>query len=486
MTAADLFELDAFARREALQVGRSLLLQAPAGSGKTTVLTARFMALLAVVDAPEQILAITFTRKAAAEMRHRIMTALHAAVTGQQVPGIEPALLQAAARRDHTCGWQLLHNPTRLRVETIDALNHSLATSLPVSAGSGSSLRVNTAPAPLHRRAARRALHAALCEPEAANPVLGLFERLDNSWERLEQLLADMLAERSHWLPRVLDARAEGLAQRVAQSLDSLLRVQLAGVQARLPVELLSEARALLTHSARADAVPLGENVLSGDPASLRSWRALCALALTDNDSWRRRLTVREGFGPGDAAMKRRAFDWIAALESHPDALATLLEVRTLPDAQLSAGDQDALEALTALLTRAAAELQLVFCDSGQVDYVYVAAAARQALSEQGEPSELALRSSGALRHVLIDEFQDTSFEQFELLRALCVGWQRGDGRTLFIVGDPMQSIYQFREAEVGLFLRARAHGVTAAQFSLARAPDRMDQRALRPALPTS
>src|ERR1700691_3884346 len=89
-----------------------------------------------------------------------------------------------------------------------------------------------------------------------------------------------------------------------------------------------------------------------------------------------------------------------------------------------------------------------------------MAAAARQALSEQGEPSEVALQASGALRHLLIDEFQDVFVEQFELLRALTVVWERGDGRTLFIVGDPMQSIYQFREAEVSLFLRARDHGV--------------------------
>ena len=131
-----------------------------------------------------------------------------------------------------------------------------------------------------------------------------------------------------------------------------------------------------------------------------------------------------------------------------------------LPEPLLDAADQQALEALALLLVRAAAELQLVFADSGKVDYSYVAAAAREALSEQGEPSDFALRAGAALRHILVDEFQDTSYEQFELLRALTAGWERGDGRTLFIVGDPMQSIYQFREAEVGLFLRARDCGV--------------------------
>ena len=145
---------------------------------------------------------------------------------------------------------------------------------------------------------------------------------------------------------------------------------------------------------------------------------------------------------------------------AHEGALPTLCALRVLPDAVPSQGDRAAIEALAQLLVRAAAELQLLFSERGVVDYPFVAAAARQALTEQGEPSDFALRAGSAIRHVLVDEFQDTSFEQFGLLNALTVGWERGDGRTLFLVGDPMQSIYQFREAEVGLFLHARDHGL--------------------------
>jgi ATP-dependent exoDNAse (exonuclease V) beta subunit len=80
---------------------------------------------------------------------------------------------------------------------------------------------------------------------------------------------------------------------------------------------------------------------------------------------------------------------------------------------------------------------------------------ADRALGEEQAPTDLSLRLDYQIKHLLVDEFQDTSQNQYALFSKLTAGWTPGDQRTLFLVGDPMQSIYRFREAEVGLFLQA-------------------------------
>jgi superfamily I DNA/RNA helicase len=98
-----------------------------------------------------------------------------------------------------------------------------------------------------------------------------------------------------------------------------------------------------------------------------------------------------------------------------------------------------------------------VFADAGEMDFTQGTLAALKALGDGDAPSELLLRLDLAVDHILVDEFQDTSFAHLDLLRRLMAGWTEGDGRTIFAVGDPMQSIYRFRGAEVRAFVDAQA-----------------------------
>jgi ATP-dependent exoDNAse (exonuclease V) beta subunit len=128
---------DAAARARASDPAVSVLLEAPAGSGKTAVLTQRFLKLLCTVEDAGEILAITFTRKAAAEMRARVTRALRG-----QIPDADPgaselrALAAAALAHGAARGWRLAEEPQSLRIQTIDSFNYWLANQLPVAPAS--------------------------------------------------------------------------------------------------------------------------------------------------------------------------------------------------------------------------------------------------------------------------------------------------------------------------------------------------------------
>ena len=150
-------------RERALDCGRSILVQAPAGSGKTDLLTRRFLSLLGEVNDPDEIVAITFTRAAAAEMRHRILAELEKAEGGdphadESDPFSMPALARRALERSRTLGWQLTDLPAQLRITTIDSFCRELAIQQPLISGFGSDLAVNERPTELYVRAARRTL----------------------------------------------------------------------------------------------------------------------------------------------------------------------------------------------------------------------------------------------------------------------------------------------------------------------------------------
>ncbi|MBS0389318.1 MAG: UvrD-helicase domain-containing protein, partial [Proteobacteria bacterium] len=196
--AAEALRADEAARAAALDTTGSFLLQAPAGSGKTTVLTRRLLALLATVDEPEEVLAITFTRKAAAEMRTRVLDALQRAASGAAGEQREAPQAQAAWQQDQARGWNLLGIPARLRIMTIDAFCQSLCAQLPIATRSSLQLEVAPDARVLYAAAVQRMLERSLREPELVDAAQLLFARVDNDWARLGELLALMLAQRAH------------------------------------------------------------------------------------------------------------------------------------------------------------------------------------------------------------------------------------------------------------------------------------------------
>lgn len=465
---------DQDARQAALDTNRSFIVQAPAGSGKTELLIQRYLALLANVELPEQVIAITFTRKAAAEMRGRVVQALRAAAR-EDLPTEQhrlktQELAAAVLTRSRRLEWDLAAQPQRLRIGTLDALNAWLAQQLPVLSGgvAGAALVENARE--FYSRATRRVLEHLGTPGEPGDSLQPLLRRLDNRYQHLETLLAELLPSRDQWLHYLTRGSDKDLRHVLEEALASLVAEQLTQLAEALPENTATELVSLLRHgalSATASAsVALFAPWLELDrlPAptaqSSAAYKALPELLLVKGGTWRKQLRADIGFGAEHAAERSRLRNLIAALQEHPELQQTLIAIRKLPSPHYDETQWQTLAALRVVLRHLTAELRFTFAERNSVDFVELALAAQQALGESDAPSELLLALDRRVQHILVDEFQDTSHTQLRLLELLTAGWQRGDGRTLFLVGDPMQSIYRFRNADMSLFLKTKARGV--------------------------
>jgi ATP-dependent helicase/nuclease subunit A len=358
-------------RSRALDPARSFIVQAPAGSGKTELLVRRYLALLEKVDKPEEIVAITFTIKAAAEMRKRVL---------EKIPNAP----------------EIAH---RLRIQTIDAFCAGLTRQMPVLSRFGAQPGVVEDAREHYREAAKRTIS------ELSPPMAKLLLHLDNNVDMAQELIAAMLARRDQWL------RKTGVAP----------------TRAELENSLRSERERLLNHARSLH-----------PKASVEFAEAM----LTQKGTWFKQNAEAQ------------------SLAHNEELRLALVRLRKLPPERYTDDQWQVLAATVELLPRAAAHLKVVFAERSETDFAEVAQRAVLALGTVDEPTDLLLALDTRIQHILVDEFQDTSVSQWELLTLLTSGWQPNDGRTLFLVGDPMQSIYRFREAEVALFLDAWQGGL--------------------------
>ena len=462
---------DSAQRRLALQTDRSFIVQAPAGSGKTELLIQRFLALLATVELPEQVIAITFTRKAAAQMRDRVLAALTAA--SREERPTQPhqlrtfKLARQALARDLKLSWSLVEQPARLKIDTLDALNVWLAQCLPIASGGIGAARIVEDASEHYLTAGRRMMQQLGDGSPGARALRFLLESSEIGAERTVTLMAQMLATRDQWLPHLFGADESELRVMVERALRRSIEEDLLTVAQLIPVATGRQLVPLLRHVARHAPKYAGlfepwlrlEALPAPSVDHLKAWKALPELVLTGQGTWRRQPGAI-GFSGQFATLGGDLKELISSLADSEELRLALVELKRVPVSFPGSGWWDAMSALRTTLQHLVAELRVLFAERNTADFIELALAAQRALGNAARPSDLLLALDRRIQHILVDEFQDTSRSQIRLLELLTSGWEPGDGRSLFLVGDPMQSIYRFRNADMSLFLRAKHEGI--------------------------
>ena len=277
--------------------------------------------------------------------------------------------------------------------------------------------------------------------------------RLNNDWGRLAGELRALLARRDSLGDFLELARHSREPEAYRQLLEERFRLALAPVLQGLVDGFAAGDLGREWPRLREE---LGgtfqEEILPADlpgpaPRDLPAWQAISRVLLTQNGDRRKQLTARFGF-----PAEFNKHHWARLIQALPDALVRRLkQCRELEPVGVQREEAQALQDLVILLGEALSTYEKLCARRQALDFIALEQATLRLLNLEN-PGDLLLRLDLRLRHLLVDEFQDTSLNQMELLCRLMAGWQEGYGRTLTVVGDPKQSIYGWRQAKPRLF----------------------------------
>jgi ATP-dependent exoDNAse (exonuclease V) beta subunit len=448
-----------------LDIHRSFHLEAPAGSGKTWLLTGRYLRLLAEVDHPHEILALTFTNKAAGEMRQRVREFLSKAAEGEAPRyAHEETLLEAAVRAGQRQPVYRLAAPDGLRIMTFHGFCHHLVQRAPLEASvpPGSRVMSDEEQQQLLRQVADTTIDQLLRRSNHdpwRQAVENRLLRLNNNWLALTEELADLVHKRD-LLDDLLSLMGSNpdkdkLGEMLKGRLERLLELILEKCRRALEATSLGQKWPGFIIHLKAHGAEAGDSLPATLPSSrasnLEIWQHIATTLTTAEGKPRKRLGPAAGFYQGFGQST-----WAETFqEISPESVELLQHIKNLPLVHDGVADLDSLYDLVLVVGEALRRFRETCRQRHLLDYVELEQAALR-LFDQGTPTDLQLFLDRSIKHLLVDEFQDTSRSQWLLLQHLCSGWQRDSGRTLFVVGDPKQSIYAFRKAEVSLFLEAK------------------------------
>jgi len=450
-------------RDQSLNISDSFIVQAPAGSGKTELITQRYLKLLGSADVPENILVMTFTNRAVDELKHRIISSLNR-VSLQ--PPEEPHKLKTfdlaskVLEQSNLKEWDLLNHPSRIKIITIDSLSSLIVSRYPsIDQLIPPQTMINTYEyEQIYQEAAENTL-LLIEENEYQASISSVLLYLDNHVDRFYRLIVQMLSKREQWLPKLYIEGAldisllEVLAQELIVEYLEILRSAASDIFGKSFFNLLEI-------NTRDDVSKI--NKLPGSAIEdLGDWQTISELLLTKSTgSWRKKIDANIGF-PAELKEEKLLFkEILEGLDSEVEFKKILSNLANLPSAYFPDSTNKNINNIAQVLKLSVAELKMIFKEKGLQDFSEVGMQAINALDSREEVSDIALLLDYQIKHLLIDEFQDTSYSQLSLIEKLVDGWQEGDGKSIFFVGDPMQSIYKFRESQVGIFLEVMKDGI--------------------------
>lgn len=448
---------DSKARQEAM-VLESKLIKAPAGSGKTALLTNYFLKLLGVVEHPREIQALTFTNKAAQEMKNRIVDSILRVNSGfkpsNEYEKENYRLATEALRNSKAKGWHVEKNSNMLNISTIDSFCKRV---LVDHVGTGQLATRNVAQDPklLYQKAVTETL-SLYSDAKYGAPIQKLLAHFGNKVSKVEKLLVEMIETRERWIPVLFvdkQAARVQLEEKRGVFLETIVDSNYHSLQAKESQLLSVLSKLELKDSCLVEFV--NDGFKGGVENNKAIFSSLNKLLCTTTKKAKVRFTKNDGISPD---LNKNDKDEIVSelKELSEQCVGDLIVLSDMPDSKYKESEWVLLSSAFEVMPLILAKLNLIFREFGEVDFTEIALNAVRALdSESGEETSSAITKSQTINHILVDEFQDSNNTQLLMIRLLIDTWSSEDKNTLFLVGDAMQSLYGFRGADVNVFMDA-------------------------------
>jgi len=410
-------------RDEVIKPKSSYLVQAPAGSGKTTTLARRILQLLAVVDSPKEIIAISFTNKAAAEMHEKVLEQYK----DQENKNVVEKIKLRAKELNWDDDFMSL-----LEIMTIDSLASKITRQAPLLS---ESLFMNISEDPY------AVYEAAVKEIMKDNEQLTeLFPFLNYGYQKIKNQLIAQLENRDQWIERIQYYKNNPTIIEDETKVYYLNEMKAWVIKLRglFKKEQIEDIKNILSY--------LDSN-FSKQENNIDFWLIFRDLIMTKDGNIRRRFGPSEGFPKDDEGISYS--NKLSELLINSNINNILKDLNNVVyEENIADIFPTKIHSAAILLSDLELKLQGQFTVRGELDYTQVVKNAIKTLND----SDVGILFDEKVSHILIDEFQDINELQKEFLMLLTDNFSGNPKKSFFAVGDPMQSIYRFRKAEISIF----------------------------------
>ena len=433
-------------RKKALGQG-SFIVQAPAGSGKTSLLVKRFLNRLLDVKSPKEVLALTFTNKAAAEMAQRLKEALEGKSEDNEIKKIVEKISKHALKNKWDEGYI-----DSLMVMTIDKLALRLIKQTPILSSSGVNFLTDEDPDDLYRETIRETITS-----NAENHLL--FKYFDYDYHKLTEQLLALISKRDQWLPIVsglLRSNDKNIEEIYGTYYTNELNIWVEEkIKPNFTNEDLKELEIIVSYLADNKNIDRKDKLRSS--INYEFWFYIRDLILTKSGKQiRKKIDTSSGF-PATNEGKEIKERLLKLIELKINKFNILIDFFNVTHHKNIVDIYPLITPFCLLLIDMVTRLNEKFKERRIIDFTQIMGNAVEALRD----THLPLILDQNISHILVDEFQDTNESQLIFIELLTQNFAGNPEKSFFAVGDPMQSIYRFRKAEVEIFSRVQKNGIS-------------------------